>query len=539
MPNGTLTHALEPPYLEKKGILSWVLTLDHKRIGILYLVTILAFFLVGGISALLVRLELIAPGKTIMDANTYNQFFTLHGAVMVFIVIVPGIPATFGNFLIPLMIGARDVIFPRLNLLSYWVYVAGAIIALTALLNTMDTGWTFYTPYSIRTGTSVIPITFGAFVMGFSSILTGINFIVTIHKLRAPGMNWHRMPLFIWAAYSTAIIQVLATPVIGITLLLLIAERVFGIGFFDPARGGDPILFQHFFWFYSHPVVYIMILPAFGVVSEIIPVFSRKPIFGYKAIAYSSLAIAFISFLVWGHHLFVSGQSAWVGKIFSFLTFLVAIPTAIKVWNWLATMYRGSIDFKTPMLYAVSFIFIFTIAGLTGVFLGTLAIDVHLHDTYFVVAHFHYTMMGGTLFMFFAAMHFWYPKMFGKMYNEAVAKLAFWLIFIGFNATFLPQFVMGLEGMPRRYYDYLPKYQPYHELSTIGSWVLSIGILVMLANLVVGLFRGPKAPDNPWGSLSLEWKTPSPPPAGNFEEIPVVTDWTYGYGKPKTEEAKG
>lgn len=533
MANGTITHAADMPhYLEKKGFRSWALTLDHKRLGVMYLFTILIFFIIAGIMGLLIRLELFTPGKTLMGPETFNQIFTIHGAVMIFIVIVPGISATFGNFLIPLMIGARDVIFPRLNLLSFWIYVSGALIALIALLHPMDTGWTFYTPYSIKTGTSVIPITFGAFVMGFSSILTGINFIVTIHKLRAPGMTWHRMPLFIWAAYSTAVIQVMATPVIAITLLLLIAERIFGIGFFDPAKGGDPILFQHFFWFYSHPVVYIMILPAFGVLSEILPVFCKKPIFGYKAIAYSSLAIAFISFLVWGHHLFLSGQSYFINVLFSFITFVVAIPTAIKIWNWLATMYKASIDYKTPMLYAVSFIFLFTIAGLTGVFLGTLPIDVHLHDTYFVVAHFHYTMMGGTIFMLFAAMHFWFPKMSGRMYHEAFARVGFLFQFVGFNLTFIPQFFMGMLGMPRRYYDYLPEFTNMHQLSTIGSWLLGLGTLLILINLSYSLFRGKKAPSNPWGSLSLEWQTSSPPRVDNFREIPIVTDWPYAYGKP-------
>ncbi len=537
MADATVANAMVRPYYEGKGIWSWLLTLDHKKIGILYLITILTFFLVGGVAALLVRLELFTPGKTIMGPQLYNQLFTLHGVVMIFIVIVPGIPATFGNFLIPLMIGARDVIFPKLNLLSYWIYVAGALIALLAVVtNTMDTGWTFYTPYSIQTATSVIPVTFGAFVMGFSSILTGINFLVTIHKLRAPGMTWHRLPLMIWALYATAIIQVIATPVIGITLLLLIAERVFGIGFFDPAKGGDPILFQHFFWFYSHPVVYIMILPAFGVVSEIIPVFSRKPIFGYKAIAYSSLAIAFISFLVWGHHLFVSGQAEWVSVVFSFLTFFVAVPTAIKVFNWLATMYRGSISLKTPMLYILAFLFLFTIAGLTGVFLATLGLDVQLHDTYFVVAHFHYTIMGGTMFALFAAMHYWYPKIVGKLYDETLAKVAFWLTFIGFNITFLNQFVLGYLGMPRRYYDYLPRFHSWHEFSTIGSWILALGILVMLYNLVKGIFSGERSPQNPWGSLSLEWQTATPPPTENFDEIPVVEEWTYSYGKPREKK---
>jgi cytochrome c oxidase subunit 1 len=531
MANHTIAETIQIPYLEEKGILSWVTSTDHKRISILYLTSITTFFILAGISALLVRLELLTPGKTIMDAHTYNVLFTFHGTVMVFLFIVPGIAASFGNFLIPLMIGARDVAFPRLNLLSWYLYIAGAIIIISSLLQPADTGWTFYTPYSIRTGTDVILLTFGIFVAGFSSILTGLNFIVTIQKLRAPGMTWHRLPLFIWASYATAVLQVLATPVIGISLLLLIAERVFGIGFFDPAKGGDPVLFQHFFWFYSHPAVYIMIIPAMGVISEVIPVFSRKPIFGYKAIAYSSLAIALISFLVWAHHMFTNGISQLSAMIFSFMTFLVAIPTAIKVFNWTATMYRGSIDLKSPMLYAMGFIFLFTIGGLTGVFLGALAADVHLHDTYFVVAHMHYVMIGGTVMGFFAALHFWYPKMTGKMFNETVAKVAFAFVFVGFNVTFMPQFVLGTQGMPRRYYDYLPRFQPLHELSTIGSWILAIGMFMMAINLLNGLFNGEKAPDNPYGSLSLEWQVPSPPPHENFEEIPVVTDWTYGYGK--------
>ncbi|MDO8494209.1 MAG: cbb3-type cytochrome c oxidase subunit I, partial [Deltaproteobacteria bacterium] len=426
-----MSHAEVSFFEAEKGWKSWLLSLDHKRIGLMYMATVMLFFAIGGTFAILMRLELIAPGETIMSADTFNKFFTMHGAIMVFMFIIPVIPAALGNFFLPIMIGAKDVAFPRLNLASYYIFIGGAMLGVFALLQGgVDTGWTFYTPYSIRTATGVILLTLGAFIMGFSSILTGLNFIVTVHQLRAPGMTFHRMPLFVWATYATAIIQVLATPVIGITLLLLVMERLLGIGIFDAALGGDPVLFQHFFWFYSHPAVYIMILPGMGIVSEVIPVFARKHIFGYHAIAYSSLAIAFISFLVWGHHMFVSGQSDLANLLFSFLTMFVAIPTAIKVFNWTATLYKGSISLKTPMLYAMSFLFMFTIGGLTGLFLAALSVDVHLHDTYFVVAHFHYVMMGGTVMGLLAGLHYWWPKMFGKMYPETAGKISCALIFI-------------------------------------------------------------------------------------------------------------
>jgi len=425
------------------------------------------------------------------------------------------------------MIGARDVIFPKLNLYSFWIYCFGALVFLIALAAPADTGWTFYTPYSIESGTNVILITTGIFILGFSSILTGINFIVTMHKLRAPGLTWDRLPLFCWAAYATSLLQVLATPVVAITLVLLIGERYFGLGFFDPARGGDPVLFQHFFWFYSHPAVYIMILPAMGIISEVIPVFSRKPIFGYRAIAYSSLAIALISFFVWGHHMFTSGQSKLINIIFSAITFAVAIPTAIKVFNWLWTMHRGSVELSSAMLYSLAFIFLFTIGGLTGLYLGALAPVVHLHDTYFVVAHMHYVMIGGTLFGLFSALHFWYPKMWGKMFDEFKAKIAFVLIFIGFNVTFFPQFIMGSLGMPRRYFNYDPEFTLFHQLSTYGSWITAIGFILMVYNFFKPISD---AEGNPYKSVSLEWSMSSPPPTLNFDEIPTVTDSTYAYG---------
>ena len=514
------------------GILSWILTTDHKRIGLLYLFSILTLFLVGVTFAFLMRLELIAPGKTIVEPNTYNSLFTLHGVIMIFLFIIPGIPAAFGNFFLPIQIGARDVAFPRLNLMSWWLYMSGAALALYSLFSgaaPADTGWTFYAPYSIRTGTNVSLTVFAAFVLGFSSILTGVNFITTIHRMRAPGMGWFKMPLFQWSLYATAWIQIIATPVVGITLLLLIFERTFGIGVFDPSKGGDPILYQHLFWIYSHPAVYIMILPGMGVISEIIPVFARKTIFGYKFIAYSSLAIAAVGSLVWGHHMFVSGQSYTADVIFSLLTFLVAIPSAIKVFNWVATLYKGSIELTTPMLFSLSFIFLFAIGGLTGLMQGALAINVHIHDTSFIVAHFHYVMFGGTGFAFFGALHYWFPKMFGRMYNKKIAKTGWALLFVGFNTLYFPLFVIGWMGMPRRYYDYLPQFHTGHLVSTIGSWIVIAGILVLLINLLRSLKKGERAGANPWAAATLEWQIASPPPMENFHEIPEVTKGPYDF----------
>ncbi len=507
------------------GIRSWLFTLDHKRIGVLYLISILTSFLLGGIFALLIRTELLTPGTTIMDADTYNKMFTLHGAVMIFLFIIPGIPAALGNFVLPIMLGAKDVAFPRLNLASWYLYLIGAVFALVSIaVGAVDTGWTFYTPYSTETTASVAAILLGVFIMGFSSIFTGLNFIVTIHKLRPISMGWFRMPLFLWALYATAIIQILATPVLGITVLLLTLERAAGIGIFNPALGGDPVLYQHFFWFYSHPAVYIMILPAMGIMSELFSTFSHRPIFGYKFIAYSSIAIASISFLVWGHHMYTSGQSAVANMIFSFLTFLVAIPSAIKVFNWLTTMYKGSITLQTPMLYALSFLFLFGIGGLTGLFLGALAVDIHLHDTYFVVSHFHYTMFGGVVIAFLGGLHYWWPKMFGRMYNEKWGRIGALLVFIGFNATFFVQFVMGSQGMPRRYYHYLEKFTTYHQYSTVGSYLLGIAFMIVAVNLLHSLIRGRRAPANPWGGPTLEWQTSSPPPPENFASTPDVGD---------------
>jgi len=517
---------------ESKGLKSWLFTLDHKRIGVLYLYSIMAAFFLGGVFAILVRLELFTPGKDLVDAGTYNQFFTLHGAIMIFLFIIPSIPAALGNFVLPQMIGAKDVAFPRLNLASWYVYIFGSLFAVYSIYTgAVDTGWTFYTPYSTESTTSVISMTLGVLILGFSSIFTGLNFIVTIHKLRVPGQTWFKLPLFVWGLYATAIIQVLATPVLGITLILLILEKSFAIGIFDPAMGGDPVLYQHFFWFYSHPAVYIMILPGMGIISELISVFSRRKIFGYKAIAFSSLAIAFLSFLVWGHHMFVSGQSEIAATIFSFLTFMVGIPSGIKVFNWLATLYKGKIEFDAPMLYTLAFLFLFTIGGLTGIFLGALAVDVHLHDTYFVVAHFHYVMVGGTVMAFLGGIHYWWPKLWGRMYNRLWAVIAWGFVFVGFNMTFFTQFILGSKGMPRRYYTYLDQFQPLHAFSSVGSLVMAVGFIIMGVYLFHSLFKGKPAGDNPWGALTFEWQTTSPPPASNFLTTPVMKHGPYDYDK--------
>jgi cytochrome c oxidase subunit 1 len=590
-----------------RGFLSWLFTLDHKRIAVMYLIVIAGSYLLGGVFALLMRTELMvakqspkyeqiyrattvveetpeeaagAEGESradgpagkqpageadvpeqadlggedagaapdtdvlppgweerpefssgfIMNADTYNRIFTLHGAIMVFLFIIPGIPAIFGNFVLPIMLGARDVAFPRLNLFSFHLWVIGGVFFVITLVSGIDTGWTFYAPYSTHveeTATGIIAALIGAFILGFSSIFTGINFLVTIHKMRPEGMTWFRMPLMLWALYATAIVQVLATPVLGITLLLLLVERIFAAGIFDPNLGGDPILMQHFFWFYSHPAVYIMILPAFGIVSELIAVHARKHIFGYRFIAYSSLAIALLGFLVWGHHMFTSGQSTLAGMIFSALTFSIAIPSAIKVFNWLATMYKGDIHLRTPMMYALAFLLVFGIGGLTGIFLGALATDVHLHDTYFVVAHFHYVMMGSVVMAFLGALHHWWPKMFGRMYNEPLGEFAAILMFFGINGTFLPQFVLGTLGNPRRYFNYEEGLESLHRWSSAGAFLTAIAVILIAWNLLHSLFKGKAAPANPWGGASLEWQTSSPPPEHNFGTQPPAPGSPY------------
>jgi len=510
---------------------SWLLTTDHKRIAVLYLISVTVFFFLGGFFAMLIRLELLTPEGDLMQADTYNKVFTMHGMIMVFFFLIPVVPAVLGNFLIPLMIGAKDLAFPRINLLSWYLYVIGVLlISHVMLTGGVDTGWTFYSPFSTEyTNTKIVEAGLAAFIAGFSSIFTGLNFIVTIHRMRAPGLTWNRLPLFVWANYATSIIMILGTPVVAITIVLVAVERLFHLGIFDPRLGGDPLLFQHLFWFYSHPAVYIMILPSMGVISELITCFSRKRVFGYNFVALSSIAIAVIGFLVWAHHMFVAGISLYAAMIFSFLTFFVGVPSAVKVFNWTATLYRGSISYATPMLYAFGFIGLFTIGGLTGLFLATLGIDVHVTDTYFVVAHFHYVMVGGVLMGYLGGMHFWWPKISGRMYPEGWAKLSALLVFVGFNLTFFPQFILGYVGMPRRYWQYPPEFQVLNVLSTAGASVLAVGYLLPMIYLLWSLKYGPIADANPWRAAGLEWQAASPPTTFNFDETPVVTWEAYNY----------
>jgi len=512
------------------SIKSWLLTQDHKRIGILYIFSITFFFFIGGAAATFMRINLLFP-QGIFEGDTYNRLFTMHGVMMVFFFLVPSIPATLGNFLIPLMVGARDVAFPKVNLLSWYLFVTGGLLACTAMLaGGVDTGWTFYEPYSSTYANGYVTLTvIGIFIAGFSSILTGVNFIVTVHKMRCPGMTWFRLPLFVWAMYATSLIFILGTPVVAITLLLVGLEHVFHIGVFDPSIGGDPILFQHMFWFYSHPAVYIMILPSMGVVSELVTCFSRKELFGYHIVAFSSLAIAVLGFLVWGHHMFLAGQSIYTGVVFSMISFLVAIPSAVKVFNWMATIYKGSVDLKTPMLYALGFIGLFTIGGLTGLFLATMGMDLHLHDTYFVIAHFHYIMVGGAVMGYMGGLHFWWPKISGRMYPEWWGRFSALLIFVGFNLTFFPQFFLGYLGMPRRYHAYPPEFQVLNVLSTAGASILAVGYILPLLYFIWSLKYGERASSNPFNATGLEWQTTSPPPTENFLKTPVVVNEPYAY----------
>ena len=520
-------------------IKSWLLTIDHKRIALLYLFSISTMFLIGGMAAGLMRLELTSPKGQFLSSDAYNRTFSAHGIIMVFLFLVPSIPATLGNFMIPLMIGARDLAFPRLNLLSWYLYmVGGAMIVGSVLFGGVDTGWTFYTPYSsVYSNSNVSMCIIGIFLAGFSSIATAINFIVTIHKMRAPGLTWFRLPLFIWAMYATSVIIVLGTPVVAITLALVVVERLLHIGIFSPELGGDPVLFQHMFWFYSHPAVYIMILPSFGIISEVMAAFTKKRVFGYTFVAFSSIAIAVFGFVVWGHHMFATSQSMYSSMVFSVISFLVAIPSAIKVFNWTATIYKGSVEFSAPFLFACGFIGLFTVGGLTGLFLASLAMDIHLTATYFVVAHFHYVMVGGALTGFMAGLHYWWPKMTGRMYPETWAKVTAAILFIGFNLTFFPQFIAGYMGMPRRYHFYAPEYQIWQLMSSAGASILGVGLLIPAIYFPWSLKRGAIAGANPWGAVGLEWMTSSPPPPHNFEQVPIVTWEAYEFSPASAEEA--
>ncbi len=511
-------------------VMSWLNTRDHKRVAVMFLAMVIFFFFVGGVFALALRMKLLQPGPFLMDALSYNRMFTLHGIIMIFLFMIPAIPSAFGNFLLPLMLGARDVAFPRLNLASFYVYMAGASLAIWGMIHGgADTGWTFYTPYSSTTPTQVFPILLGVFILGFSSIMTGINFIVTVHTLRAPGLTWMRMPLFVWSTYATSIIQVLATPVLGITVLIVAIERVGGFGIFDPARGGDPVLFQHMFWFYSHPAVYIMGLPAMGVISECVCAMAHKNPFGYRAIAFSSVGIAVVGFFSWGHHMFVSGQSSFNNGVFGVLSMIVGVFTAIKIFNWIGTLYRGAIVFTTPFAYVCGFFFFVVFGGMTGIALATVSLDVPWHDTYFVVAHFHFIMVGGVIMGFLAGLHYWFPKMFGKSYPEGWGLVAATLIILGFNATFIPQFLLGNYGMPRRYYQYPEHFQALHVASTAGATLLGFGFLIIFIYLFIALVWGPKCEANPWNSKGFEWATPSPPPTHNFDSIPTITQGPHDY----------
>ena len=529
------TPAVERTFYENtgkhRGIAAWMMSTDHKRIGLMYLGALLSFFSVGVLLGIVMRLNLMSPGAFI-KAQTYNEIFTIHGLIQIFLFIIPGIPVAFGNFFLPILIGARDVAFPRLNRFAWWLYVAGGAIILSSLFiagRPPDTGWTFYAPYSVRTPANISVAVFGVFVLGFSSILTGLNFVTTIHRLRAPGMGWFKMPAFCWTIYATGWVQMLATPVLAITLVFIVLARVFGIGFFDPAKGGDPILFEHLFWTYSHPAVYIMLLPAMGIISEIIPVFSRRSLYGYVAVCFSALGIAILGYAVWGHHMFTSGMSDTARVIFSFMTFLVAVPSGVKVFNWITTLYKGSIVMDAPLVFALSFIFLFSIGGLTGLIIGSLAPNLHVHGTYFIVAHFHYVMFGGVGFAILAGLHYWFPKMFGRMYSQRKAKVGWLFLFIGFQFLYFSMFILGYKGMPRRYFDYPPEFRTLNVISTVGSWILLTGLVIIFWNLIRSLTKGEKAPRDPWEGKTLEWRIPSPPPAHNFRKPPVITDTPYDY----------
>jgi cytochrome c oxidase subunit I len=510
-----------------RGWLAWLSTTDHKKIGLLYLYATFLFFILGGVEALMMRLQLAVSNNTLIQPPTYNALVTLHGTTMVFLFVVP-VLAGFANYMVPLMIGARDMAFPRLNALSFWLLLFGGLLFYTSVFfDPPNVGWTFYAPLSdnaFSPSNGVDAWIFLIHLTGLSSILGAINFIATIHNMRAKGMGWARMPLFVWAILIYSYLLVLALPSIAAGVTMLLTDRHFGTGFFDVAQGGNPLLWQHLFWFFGHPEVYIMILPAFGIISEVIPVFSRKPIFGYKAIAASTAAIAFLGMLVWAHHMFATPTPIVVLAFFMLSSFAIAVPTGIKIFNWLATMWRGSLVFKVPMYYACGFIGTFVIGGISGVMLAVFPVDWQLTDTYFVVAHLHYVLFGGSVFGIFAGLYYWFPKMSGRLMSESLGKLSFWLMFIGFQVTFLIQHSLGLEGMPRRIYRYESSngWGVENFISTVGAFILAAGVLVTLFNVLRSLKVGKKAGNDPWGGNTLEWFVQSPPPENNFDVVPRV-----------------
>jgi cytochrome c oxidase subunit 1 len=512
---------------ERTGWTSWVTTTDHKRIGIMYLVLTFVFFLLGGTEALLMRLQLSQAENTLLDPQTYNQLLTMHGTTMVFLFVVP-VMAGFGNYFLPLMIGARDMAYPKLNALSFWLLAAGGLVFYGSIFfSPPECGWTCYPPLA---STDYLPSggvdawIYLVHLTGLSSLVGAINFYATIANMRAPGMGWGRLPLFVWALLIYAVLLILALPVIAAAVTLLLTDRHFGTHFYDPANGGSPLLYQHLFWFFGHPEVYIMVLPGFGIISEVLPVFARKPIFGYKAIAASTVVIAFLSLLVWAHHMFTTPSPGFVFVFFMMASFLIAVPTGVKIFNWVATLWRGTIEFKTALLFCVGFLGTFLIGGITGIFLAIFPIDWQLHDTYFVVAHFHYVLMGGAVFAVFAGIYYWFPKMTGRLMSEGLGKLSFWLMLIGFHVTFLIQHSIGMDGMPRRVFEYpdIGHLELYNLISTIGSFILGAGILVTVANAVRSAKKGVIAGPDPWKANTLEWFTTSPPPVNNFDSVPRI-----------------